>query len=185
MVAHKYVNPLDPPYKPEPTPSPATDGKFNIEYIEVTKEVIPPHKPDTRTVVVEEVSEPQAPVNASTSTSTSIPTDSDIEALGELINALTPDELAKLRIIAKQVAPEIAEAVGIDSNIRKLANGMIEAKIILSPDVIEMLIPWSESAQKSLGETIQDVAEMAITSLLSTDWGAIVPQAVAPPAVKV
>ena len=157
MVVHKYVSPLDPPYV-APKADTATTTSTPA---------------DTRT---------DTPADTPAST---IPTDSDIQALGELINSLAPAELAKLRIIAKQVAPEIAEAAGIDSNIRKLANGMIEAKIILSPDVIEMLIPWSESAQKSLGETIQDVAEMAITSLLSTDWGAIVPQAVAPPAVKV
>jgi hypothetical protein len=171
-MAHKYVNPLDAPYKaPESTPS--TDG--------VAVPVADPSKvpANTNTPTPTPTPSPDAPATLSTSTST-IPTDSDIQALGELINSLGDAELAKLRIIAKQVAPDIAEAAGIDSNIRKLANGSVQVTIVLSPDIVEPLIAWAESAELTLGEQIQQIAETAISSYINMDWRMMMTPPVAP-----
>ena len=118
-----------------------------------------------------------APQTASTVASTvvpNVPSDSDIQALGELLDSLKPEELEKLKRLTKST-PVLSGMLKSDGNLVTLPDGRVQATIILSPDLIEPLTAWAESAQISLGEQVQQIAETAITNYLYQDWGSVVP----------
>lgn len=85
--------------------------------------------------------------------------------LAMAIANLDPAALAKLRLALQKS--------GFDKTLaRDLPGGYMEFKVVLSPDVIEPLKAWAESAGTTLEDQVQVIAEQSINAYIFQDWGA-------------
>jgi hypothetical protein len=104
---------------------------------------------------------PASPAPVIPSTPQSISADSVLDS----ISALSPAQLAKLRL-------KLQSTDAVRDHIPKpLPDGRIQFTIALGPEVVEPLKIWAEAAGCSLEEEIQQIAEVALSGYVYQDWG--------------
>ena len=125
-------------------------------------------------VIDQQATSEAAPTPPTAVSSIVVPIIPDLESM---LASLSPDQLAKLRVIAaaKGVQVPTSQSVG-----NRNPNGSMDVNIHLEPEVVEQLVNWSEPGGMTVVEAAQKYISEALVAFLYGDWNPT-PEPVAEP----
>lgn len=95
-----------------------------------------------------------------------VPVVPDLESM---LAAMSPDQIARLRVIAAAKGVAVPSGQSSGSGTRH-ADGSMDVTVHLEPEVVEQLMNWSEPGGMTVTEAAQKYISEALTAFLYGDW---------------